>query len=296
MDTLQLKLFISVAHTLSFTKTAQEFYMAQPTVSNNIKALELNIGVKLFERSSHKVMLTPEGQEFLGYADKLLTIQIEAENRLRNMAKGRRGHIRIAMLSSSSKLFSDCLSEYSKIHPRVQVDVYKLEGIEMMKAINRCDFDIYFANRYMVPLNDSVEFIITSNEQLCLYIHKSMSTRINIDNWASLQTFRFISVTEMDFALSGQIKNIYSNRGIAPDVINYFNQADTLLLAVNSGIGVAILPPGLTYYYNFPNVESIPISGEDAAIKSVTVWHKEKLVTNLNVQDFLNIESLQRFR
>ena len=296
MDMLQLRLFISVAQTLSFTKTAQEFYVAQPTVSNQIKALEQSFGVKLLVRDSRKVILTPEGQELLGYANKLLTIQMEAENRLRNMAKGRKGHLRIAMLSSTSKLFSECLTGYSEAHPGVQVDVYKLEGVEMMKAISRRDFDIYFANRYMVPLNDSAEFIVTGSEQLCLYFHKRMADGIDLDDWGSLQKFRFVSVTEMDFGLSGQIKNICANRGIAPDVINYFNQADTLLLAVNSGIGIAILPPGLTYCYNLPNVEALPISGEDAVVKSILVWHEENRNTNLNVQDFLNIKPLQRFQ
>ena len=98
MDMLQLKLFISVAQMRSFTKTAQEFYMAQPTVSNHIKALERSLGVQLLVRDSRRVLLTTEGQEFISYAEKLLAVQMEAENRLRNMAKGRRGHIRIAMM------------------------------------------------------------------------------------------------------------------------------------------------------------------------------------------------------
>ena len=91
MDTLQLQLFLSLSKTLNFTKTANEFYVTQPTVSNYIKALEKSIGVTLLKRDSHSVSLTPEGKEFVAYANQLLSLQAEAENRLRNIAEGRRG-------------------------------------------------------------------------------------------------------------------------------------------------------------------------------------------------------------
>lgn len=89
MDTLKLKLFISMSQTLSFTKTAQEFYMSQPSVSNHIKALENSIGVKLVNRNSHGVSLTPEGEEYVEYAGQILRLQMEAETRLSNISKGK---------------------------------------------------------------------------------------------------------------------------------------------------------------------------------------------------------------
>ena len=74
MDTLQLRLFISLSQTLNFTKTANEFYVTQPTVSNYITALESSLGVTLLKRNSHSVSLTPEGKEFVNYANQLLSL------------------------------------------------------------------------------------------------------------------------------------------------------------------------------------------------------------------------------
>ena len=124
MDTLQLKLFISVSNTLNFTKTANEFFMSQPTVSNYIKALESNVGVKLLNRDSRSVSLTPEGREFVSYADKMLKLQMEAENRLQeHCCRAERPYVHIAMLSSAAELFSKCLTEFARQQPDVQVDV-----------------------------------------------------------------------------------------------------------------------------------------------------------------------------
>ncbi|NLT13376.1 MAG: LysR family transcriptional regulator [Clostridiales bacterium] len=294
LDTLQLKLFMSVSQTLNFTKTAGEFFMTQPTVSNYIKSLENNLGVKLLNRDSHSVSLTAEGEEFVGYASQLLTIQMEAENRLRNIAEGRRGYIRIAMLSSTAEMFSECLSEFSREQPDVQVDVGIKEGTEMMRAISQNAYDIYFANRYMIPDNDSVEYIVTGTSHLSLFVHRDIADKIDLYDWSTLNGHHFVSVPETDFALSGQIKTICANRGIVPDIINYYNRADTLLMAVNTGIGMAILPPALTYYYNFPNVVSIPIDGDDAVINSTVAWNKG--LGNPDALKFLQLEALKKLQ
>jgi DNA-binding transcriptional LysR family regulator len=292
MDTLQLKLFLSVAQTLNFTKTANEFYMTQPTVSNYIKSLENSVGVKLLNRDSRSVSLTPEGVAFVGYAGSILTLQMEAENRLRNISAGRRCYLRIAMLSSAAELFSECLTEFSRKQPGVQVDVDIKEGTEMMRAIGHDAYDIYFANKYMMPENSSVEYIVTRTTQLHLFLHQSIASKIDINDWSTMKGYHFVSVPETDFALSGQIKGICMSRGITPDIINFYNRADTVLLAVNSGIGMAILPPALKFYYNFPNVVSMPIDGDDAVISSVVAWPAG--CDNPDARKFLALDALKR--
>jgi DNA-binding transcriptional LysR family regulator len=294
MDTLQLKLFLSVARTLNFTKTANEFYMTQPTVSNYIKSLENNVGAKLLNRDSRSVSLTQEGEAFVAYAGSILTLQMEAENRLRNISAGRRGYLRIAMLSSAAELFSECLAEFSGRHPGVQVDVDIKEGADMMRSIGHDAYDIYFANRYMLPDNNSVEYFVTRTTQLHLFVHLSIANKIDMNDWSTLKGYHFVSVPETDFALSGQIKGICTSRGITPDIINFYNRADTVLLAVNSGIGMAILPPALKFYYNFPNVASMPIDGEDAVISSVVAWPVG--CDNPEARKFLALDALVKLR
>ena len=132
MDTTQLKLFLSLSKTLNFTKTANEFYVTQPTVSNNIKMLENSVGVTLLKRDSHSVSLTEEGKSFVGYASRILALETEAETRLRNISEGRLGYIRIASLSSAARIFSLCLEEFVQKYPGVQVNVDMLEGSEMI--------------------------------------------------------------------------------------------------------------------------------------------------------------------
>ncbi len=290
MDTLQLKLFISLSQTLNFTKTANEFYVTQPTVSNYIKALESNLGVTLLKRNSHSVSLTPEGKEFVSYAKQLLSLQAEAENRLRNISEGRRGYIKVAMLSSAAGYFTVCLEEFLKRYPGVQVNVDLLEGAEMTAALGQNNYDIYFAHQHMVPENEIVEYRSLGSNHLHLFVNKSFIDYIDMNDWSTLAKYHFVSTPAQDFTLSGQINKICANRGIVPDIINYYNRADMAVLAINSGVGISILPPHLKYFYNCPNVVTLPIDGDDAKITMVVAWQRN--TGNPDVQRFLSLNSL----
>ena len=290
MDTLQLKLFISLSQTLNFTKTANEFYVTQPTVSNYIKALESNLGVTLLKRNSHSVSLTPEGKEFVSYAKQLLSLQAEAENRLRNISEGRRGYIKVAMLSSAAGYFTVCLEEFLNRYPGVQVNVDLLEGAEMTAALGQNNYDLYFAHQHMVPENEIVEYRSLGSNHLHLFVNKSVLDYIDMNDWSTLAKYHFVSTPAQDFTLSGQINKICANRGIVPDIINYYNRADMAVLAINSGVGISILPPHLKYFYNCPNVVTLPIDGDDAKITMVVAWQRN--TGNPDVQRFLSLNSL----
>lgn len=294
MDTLQLKLFLSLSRTLNFTKTANEFYVTQPTVSNYIKSLENSMGVTLLKRDSHSVSLTPEGKEFAVYATQILSLETEAENRLRTIAGGRRGCLRIATLSSAAELFSSCLEEFVQKYSGIQVNVDMLEGGDMVSSVNQCSYDIYFAHEYMVSNHESVDHFVTSTSQMHLAVHKSIADKIDMSDWSTLDRYPFVSALEPGFSLSGQIRRICSNRGIVPDIINYYNRADTILLAVNSGVGMSILPPQLIAAYVWPNVVSFPIEGSDAVVALSVAWNKNS--SNPDVQKFLGLSRLAKLR
>ncbi len=274
MDLTQLKLFISVARTLNFTRTANEYFMSQPTVSNQIRALENELGTPLLKRSSHHVSLTAAGAEYAGYATRILEIQSAAELRLRNLAADRPGYVRVAMLSSAAGLFSRALKEFSKRWPRVQVDVSMLEGGEMLRAISGMDYDLYFANEPMMPhQSGQLEYAVTGSSQLHLFVPQDVAPTVRMDDWpGTVGTHPFVSMQATDFTLSSQISQICANRGIRPDIINYYNRADMLLLSVASGDRVAILPPEVSAFRRLEDVAALAIPGEDAILRSVVAW------------------------
>ncbi len=293
MDTMHLRLFLSLAKTLNFTKTANEFYVTQPTVSNYIKVLENSVGVTLLKRDSHSVSLTPEGREFVTYANQILSLEAEAGSRLRSLSDGRRGYIRIAILSSAARLFSMCLEEFSRKCPGVQVNVDMLEGAEMIAAMDQCGYDVYFAHEHMVSgSNCSIDYFVVDTSYLNLVVPRSIADRIDMNDWSNLANYHFAAALEAGFSLSGQIRRICQNRGITPDITNYYNRADTVLLAVNSGVGISILPHSLVEFFSLPNIEAFPIESGDALLNSIVAWNHSG--SNPEVTEFLTISRLAK--
>ena len=272
MDTIQLRIFVSAANTLNFSRTAEQFYISQPAVTHSIKILEASLGAKLFNRTSRKITLTEEGVEFLPYAIKALETLSSAEIRIQNMAQGRIGHIRISALSSSVHQLSDCLFNFHKVYPSVQVDIDLLEGTDLINSIRKSAYDFYFANSEMFSGAASYTCKHISQERLDLYINKEIESQIDISDWSTIKDFPFVTISRSDTWLSGRISRICKNRGVTPNIINYYNRAEAAIVAVNAGVGISILPRALKMLYQLPDVVTIPIEGEDANIEHVFAW------------------------
>lgn len=269
----QLKLFLSISRTLNFTRTAEEFYMTQPTVSNRIRALEEELGAELIKRSPHHVSLTEAGAEFVGYATSILELEAAAAMRLRNLTADKPGYVRVAMLSSAAPHFSRALKEFTRRYENVQVDVSMLEGSEMLRAISQLDHDLYFANEPMLPQQSGkLRYAVTGVSQLHLFVNRSDLPGIDMQDWRTIGRHPFVSMQASDFTLSSQIDRVCQNRGVQPEIMNYYNRADMLLLGVDSGAGVAILPPEVAALKCPENVVGLPIPGDDAALRSVVAW------------------------
>ena len=72
MTLQQLRYAVTIADCKSINKAATELFITQPSLSNTIKDLEEEIPIKLFDRSNRGIIITPEGEEFLGYARQML--------------------------------------------------------------------------------------------------------------------------------------------------------------------------------------------------------------------------------
>ena len=174
-------------------------------------------------------------------------------------------------------------------------DTVRYEGADMIAAVNQCSYDIYFAHEHMISgSHSSIDYFVTYTSHMDLVVHKNLADRVNMADWSELSDCRFVSALEAGFSLSGQIRRICRNRGIVPDIINYYNRADTVLLAVNSGVGISILPSTLIAFYNWPNVVAFPIEGSDALVSSIVAWNRSG--GNPEVTRFLAISHLTELK
>ncbi len=277
MNMLQFELFASVARTQNISRTAEQYNVSQPAVSHQLKTLEQAMGLELIHRTKRGVVLTDAGRELLPYVQEILAIKDRAETRMRNMAEGTVGHIRIAALSSSSNQVSDCLLPLYAEHPDIQVDISLMEGTELFEALRQNSHDFYFGVDTMTPDNMGYTSVMIARGQLKLFVNRAVADTIDLSDWSTVARQPFVSVPKSDVSLDKKIMTICRNRGFTPRIISIYNRAESVVLSVNAGLGIAILPGALQELYQRPNVVTFPIEGDDARADTVFVWNPDRL-------------------
>lgn len=123
MELRQLRYFVAVAHNLSFSKAANVLYLTQGTLSQQIQQLEAELGQELFERSSHKVVLTDAGMELLPLARNAIAASDLCLDRMKDLKKGLSGTINIGVTHSFSHFIIPVIKKFTLHNPGVKLIV-----------------------------------------------------------------------------------------------------------------------------------------------------------------------------
>ncbi len=112
----QLNIFQAVANHASYTRAAEELHLTQPAVSMQIRQLEDNIGLPLFEQMGKALYLTDAGQELLGYCERISQQLRDAEDVFENMKSLSSGKLNITVASTANYFAARLLAAFSRQH------------------------------------------------------------------------------------------------------------------------------------------------------------------------------------
>lgn len=139
MNLLHLKYAIEVAKTGSINKAAEALLIAQPNLSRSIKELETDLGIQIFERTVKGMLLTPEGEEFISYANDILS-QIESVEKLyKNGVPIKR---RFSVSVPRATYISEAFAQFSKNLPKESVEIFYKET-NSSRTIKNITYDDY---------------------------------------------------------------------------------------------------------------------------------------------------------
>ena len=125
LENFRLKVFRTVAEHLSFRRAAEQLFLTQPAVTLQIKALEDDLGVRLFDRTAGRVSLTPRGVVLLRHAQRILQNISEAERELAAGAGQSSGELALGVSTTIAQyLLPQLISAFLAEHPRVQLSLH----------------------------------------------------------------------------------------------------------------------------------------------------------------------------
>jgi DNA-binding transcriptional LysR family regulator len=142
----QLEYFVAVAQELHFGNAAARLHVAQPSVSQQIKALESELGVPLFERNSKVVSLTPQGSELLPLASRLIEDASHLRRAAHVAARRVAGEIRIGFLADeySNPVSERLLTAVRMAHPRLTLEFRQVDFAAHHHALESGEVDVAF--------------------------------------------------------------------------------------------------------------------------------------------------------
>ncbi len=131
----QLRVFASVARHLSFARAAEELDLSPPTISMQIKELEAEVGLPLFDRTSRKVTLTTVGEYLLAYTRKVLAAMRDAEDVVARFRGLKTGALDVGMVSTAKYFVPRMLARFRDEHPGIEVHLQVCNNRDELVAL-----------------------------------------------------------------------------------------------------------------------------------------------------------------
>lgn len=131
----QLEYFRAVARELHFTRAAASLHVAQPALSQQIRKLERQLGVTLFERDNHRVDLTPAGAALLEHAERILSDLAAVDAELSQWEQGTRGVIRLGAARGLMAQLARLLAAFADAYPAVRVELDEQSTEQMIAGL-----------------------------------------------------------------------------------------------------------------------------------------------------------------
>lgn len=285
MELRQLRYFVNVVETMSFTLASRQLFISQSTLSQQIIQLEDELSVKLFNRNGKYITLTEEGRYFYPYAKDCIQKSKDAVTILNELKQNNAGEIRVGVTYAFRKVISDALISFYQQYPNIKIIVHFGSSNEMQEKLSRDLVDILITFDLSLDAKqfDKQHLFETS---ICLIVPKRnpISTMKSI-SLHGLSTERLI-VQSKSFHTWDFVHRSFREQNLTPNVIMEVNDNPTVLDLIKNDIGFGIMAQ--TAIENEDSLAAIPIEGVEmkrkvSAIRLKNIYFSEKLQYLCNV-------------
>ena len=190
----QIESFLAVAEAGNFSRASRRLNVAQPALSQAVKELEAEIGLRLFDRTTRRVELTDAGREFRGSAAKVLEELEHAVQNVHDLAERRRGRVRIAappLLAAT--VLPRAIADFRQRHPGIAVELVDVVTEQLVESVRTGRADCGIGT--FSPGEDGVERVALIRDKLMLFCHPETFAGKPIVRWAELAGVPLVTLT-----------------------------------------------------------------------------------------------------
>ncbi len=266
--------FLAVAKELHFRKAADLLFISQPGLSRQIKQMEKELGIKLFERHNRKVELTAAGE----YLQKELTDNFKRLDDIVAHAKllndGIDGNLKLSYLGSAmQKVIPELLLKLEAGHPNVLINLTELDNKSQIQALLKQEIDVGFVRMERVPRELDIKPIFEDTFSLVL----PKNHKLNTNNFTSISQLKDEHFILFDASYSEsyyeKVMQIFDDSGFSPIVSHSTVNASSIYRLVENNLGVSIVPTSLQSGYDL-GIKFIELKNIPQRTTLKIIWNK----------------------
>ncbi|MEN0615746.1 LysR family transcriptional regulator [Klebsiella indica] len=251
----QLRAFITLTETQSFTRAAHKINLSQPAFSALIATLEDEIGYRLFDRDTRKVQLNANGIHFIEVARRLIQSHDDAENEIRTYATGYKGKIVLALLPSMAvEWLPQVLAQHHHEHPDIKVELLDTQWDRCLKAILDKHADLALMAGQPSPGTFRSRMLFADDFFLICHRTHPLAQRQNVDV-SEVAQYTFVGFSQ------GTSIRQYTDQLMTPHSFNYVlevRQLTTMMGLVAANYGVSIVTGLTLFQFQHKDIAIVP--------------------------------------
>ncbi len=246
MNFRHFRYFVKVAEELHVGRAAESLGIAQPALSQHIRALEEQLGVLLFLRANRRITLTEAGQAFLGEARAALRHADQARTAAQRAARGEIGSVVIGYVSSAlaEQPFVRALADFRADHPDVQIEMLLRLAAVQAQAVHDQMVDVAVTRGPLPALPKDCETFVLARQPLIAVLppghHLGGATKIRLSDLA--QDTLLLPDDPPGVSLGHTLQQVLAEAGFSARRTMVVNEMSSAVGLVAAGLGVALLP------------------------------------------------------
>jgi DNA-binding transcriptional LysR family regulator len=276
MEFRHLRTIVAVARHRSFTKAAEELYLAQSAISQQIRRLEAEIGIQIFRRSSRSVELTEEGKVILAHAQRVLAEVDDLQGELEALTGVMRGTVRIGGIYPFGRYdLYGVLADYRKRYPGVAIHMVEEAQDEVLAMLRQDELDCAFASVDPDTIGSEFAATLLWEEEFLVAVapdHR-FADRAHV-TFDELVSEDLIAYRE-NSALRRRLETTLGRLGLESRNAFVCTEMNAVRALASKGLGVAVLPRSVAEL-DGPPVVLRPFRPEPLTWPVALVWRADR--------------------
>jgi DNA-binding transcriptional LysR family regulator len=244
MELRQLRYFVTVAEELNFNRAAERLLLAQPALSQQIRNLEHELSVTLFDRSRRQIGLTVAGRALLTEAYRILADVENAVRVTQRAERGETGCLVIGVTPIASWLLPTVVHRYQERFPEVEIEVEELLSVQQIQALQKQHIDVAFV--LSAPDEEDLRWQLLSSVPSLIALptqHPLAIRNVPYLQWKDLTAYSFVMFPRrIQMRLFDQFISRCQSAGYSPTIAREVAQIETILNMVSMNVGIAPVP------------------------------------------------------